>query len=633
MTDFFGHQEQARRSTHRLVVLFGLAVLGIVAFVYLAAVAIFQFADARASLWQPEVLIATAAITILIVGAAAAFKTGQLRQGGPAVAHLLGGRPVATATTDPKERMLRNVVEEMAIASGVPVPHVFVLDEEEGLNAFAAGWGTADAAVAVTRGCLETLNRDELQGVVAHEFSHVFHGDMRLNIRLMGVLFGILCIAWAGEMIVRTLGRSTGSNRKGGAAAIVLFGVALLVIGWIGVFFARLIQAAVSRQREYLADASAVQYTRNPRGIGTALAKIGGLGARLRSPHAQEASHMLFADGVKRFFGGLAATHPPIEQRIERVLPGYLQQLRRERDAVAAVAATPLPPGAAGSTGTVGAIPAAAFVQSAGQPAAAHVQAARVLLQDLPMELAAALREPPRAAALVLALLLQRGEPQQSRQLALLQGRDAEFVHDVRAFALTLARLPPTHRLPLLELLVPALRQVDPRGRQRLRIEARAFAEADGVLSPFEFALLKTFERHVRLPGELPGRPAARPRALTACAGEVALVLSVLARAGHPDDEAAAAAAFAQGQARLPGIPASALAPAGTATTRTLESALDRLDAVSPLGKQNLLAACACAVGTDGRVAPDEADLLRALADHLGCPIPPVLANGQPTAS
>jgi tellurite resistance protein len=385
----------------------------------------------------------------------------------------------------------------------------------------------------------------------------------------------------------------------------------------------------VSRQREYLADASAVQYTRNPRGIGLALAKIGGLGAQLRSPHAQEASHMLFADGIKRFLGGMAATHPPIEQRIEQILPGYLQQLSRESDPVAAVAATPMPPAAAGFAGASSAVTSAQLVQSIGRPEEQHVQSARTLLQDLPLDVALATREPQRAAALVLALLLQRAEPGRRQQLGLLQGRDPEFVHAVQAFALTLAGLPPTHRLPLLGLLMPALRQLDPRGKAQLRTEARAFAEADGVLSPFEFALLKTFERHVRLPGELPEPKSARPRALTAFPDQTALVLAVLAHAGHPADEPAAAAAFAQGCAHLPGIEARALLPAGTATARALEAALDEIDAVSPLGKRNLLTACAYAVGNDGRIEPDEADLLRALAEHWGCPIPPVLTPDE----
>lgn len=213
--DFFGHQAQAQAATRKLVILFVIAVLAIIGCIYAAATTVFVIAE-RGSAWQPEILLFVTLGTLLIVGLAMAFKTAQLRSGGGKVAELLGGRLVPPETTDPQERMLRNLVEEMAIASGVPVPQIYVLDQEEGINAFAAGWSPADAAIAVTRGCLERFDRDELQGVIAHEFSHVFHGDMRLNIRLMGVLFGIVCIATIGRILVQVIGRSgaRSSNNK-----------------------------------------------------------------------------------------------------------------------------------------------------------------------------------------------------------------------------------------------------------------------------------------------------------------------------------------------------------------------------------------------------------------------------------
>jgi Zn-dependent protease with chaperone function len=368
--DFFGHQEQAQRSSRRLVWLFAAAVLGIVATLYAIAVGLLTVADQR-TMQGPihwPLLLAVAAGTLSIVGLASLVKTAQLRSGGAHVAKMLGGRELDADPKDPKERLLRNVVEEMAIASGVPVPTIFVLDREAGINAFAAGWSPTDAAVAVTRGALDAFDRDELQGVIAHEFSHVFHGDMRLNIRLMGVLFGIVCIAALGRIVLHATRHSRG-DKKGGTAAILLFGLAMVVVGYLGVLFARLIQAAVSRQREYLADASAVQYTRNPRGIGLALARIGGIGGRLQSARTEEASHMLFADGMKRFAAGFA-THPPIEERIERVLPGFRKQLLKAKDPVAAVAATPAPAvaGAAGFAGAGRRTTPEALVQSVGDP-------------------------------------------------------------------------------------------------------------------------------------------------------------------------------------------------------------------------------------------------------------------------
>src|SRR5690606_28971990 len=248
------------------------------------------------------------------------------RQGGSVVAGLLGGLPVNPATDDPDERRLVNVVEEMAIASGVPVPAIYVLPGEESINAFAAGYGVHDAAVAVTRGALKHLTRDELQGVIAHEFSHILNGDMRLNIRLIGLLHGLLLLALIGRVLLRSGGRSRGRRKeKGGSVQVALIGLGLVLLGYIGVFFGKLIKAAASRQREYLADAAAVQFTRNPEGIAGALKKIGALGAgsRIVHPRAEELSHLYFASGLRSSFAGLFATHPPLVERIRRIDPSF----------------------------------------------------------------------------------------------------------------------------------------------------------------------------------------------------------------------------------------------------------------------------------------------------------------------
>ncbi|MFO1031112.1 MAG: M48 family metallopeptidase [Planctomycetota bacterium] len=636
--DFFGEQDRARTASGRLVFLFGLAVLAIVVAIYAAAQSLLVVGERTRGFWQPELFAAIAGGTLAIVGVATLWKTAQLRSGGPRVATMLGGRPVALSPTDPQERVLRNVVEEMAIAAGMPVPEIYVLDDESGINAFAAGWSPADAAVAVTRGCLDQLNRDELQGVIAHEFSHVFHGDMRLNIRLMGVLFGIVCIATIGRVLARSAGSGRSrSSKKNDAAALAVFGVALMVIGYLGVFFARLIQAAVSRQREFLADASAVQYTRNPRGIGMALAKIGGLGARLQNPHADEASHLLFADGLVRMLGGLTATHPPLETRVERILPGYRKALHSGQSLTAAVAATPLPPGLAGLAGAgpvVGGPPdgertankprptAAQLVASTGAPAAANVRAAHDLLAELPLELQAAAHEPARARGLVFALLLDARPARRDEQLRLLPGADAAFVHDVRDLFQRIARLPRRSRLPLFELLVPALRALPESARRELRSTARALAMADGELSPFEFALLRALERHVRRADETPPRPAQRPHALVDHGDACRLVLSVLARAGAPDDDTAADLAFQRGAAELALRQPMRLLPRAESTPKALDLALAELALVSPLGKRNLLTACATTASADGVLADDEVDLLRAIAETWDCPMP-----------
>jgi len=651
--DFFGHQERARRMSRRLVLLFGLAVVAIIGCIHAATVGLLV-AMGETDGWHPELLAVTALGTIAVVGSASLWKVSQLRGGGALVAVQLGGHQVPPETTDAKERMLRNLVEEMAIASGVPVPAVFVLDREPGINAFAAGWSTADAAVAVTRGCLEQLDRDELQGVVAHEFSHIFHGDMRLNLRLMGVLFGILCIAMLGRILLQTAGRTGGGNRRGNQAlALVVFGVAMIVIGYLGVFFARLIQAAVSRQREFLADASAVQYTRNPRGIGLALAKIGGFGGALRSAHAEEASHMMFADGMKRYFGGVLATHPPLRERVARVLPGVKLPQQDGAAMVDAVASAVVPalvaqalapaqrgvgPGPVGrGLGPLGrggaGIATQSLLQSVGEPTAGHVAAASQWLAELPLELLSAAREPLRAPALVLALLLDADPARRQQQLAPLRERSPGLGHEMAHLQALLAREPAAARLPLLELALPNLRQLAAPAIAQLRSDARALAYADGELSAFEFALLKTLERHLLRPGEQPARPPGRPRALIDLPGPTAAVLAALARAGAEGDEVAAQAAFAIGKAELPGMMDQAM-PTSARGLDGLDEAVASLAAVSPFGKRSLLTACARAASADGRLTADEADLLRALAEYWDCPIPlATRPDGTPVAT
>lgn len=305
-----------------MIVLFTLAVIAIVlavdAVVYLV-LGILGAASQEPAEPRVDVLVFTTLGALLVIGLSSAYRISSLRRGGAVVARQLGGTPVHATPKEFAYQRLRNVVEEIAIASGVPVPEIFVLEDETAINAFAAGYTPADAAITVTRGCLDKLTREELQGVIAHEFSHVLNGDMRLNIRLIGVAFGILAIAVMGRVIMR--GASRSGRRKDGR--LVLIGLGLLVVGYIGVFFARLIKASISRQREFLADASAVQFTRQTEGIAGALKKIGVLasGSELKSHDGEEVAHMLFGDGVG--YSALFATHPPLIQRIKRLQPGF----------------------------------------------------------------------------------------------------------------------------------------------------------------------------------------------------------------------------------------------------------------------------------------------------------------------
>jgi len=347
--DFFAHQDRARSASRRLLILYALSVMGVLITLNVAAVLMVgasQDVDQSRVLGRgietsinnparfeptpvPVIIAITTACVAGIIVLASLFKRSQLGGDGANVAQMMGGTLVDPTTPDPAERKLMNVVEEMAIASGVPVPRVYLLQNETGINAFAAGETIDRAVIGVTRGCVQTLSRDQLQGVVAHEFSHIVNGDMKLNMRLIVLNFGIMALGVIGYYIVslapRSSARSSGKDKGAGILAVLAVGLVLMIVGYVGTFFGRLLQAAVSRQREYLADASAVQFTRDPRGISGALKVISGFlsGSSIQSAHAREVSHMFFASGVSAWLGGLTATHPPIEKRIRAIEPDW----------------------------------------------------------------------------------------------------------------------------------------------------------------------------------------------------------------------------------------------------------------------------------------------------------------------
>jgi Zn-dependent protease with chaperone function len=420
--DFFEHQDKARKNTKVLVVYFVIAVVCIIASVYLACLLIFFGTQSQQHpgapipefvLWDPQLFLTVVIGTLVIVIFGSLYKTAALAKGGSAVAEALGGRLLSPNTTHPDERKLCNVVEEMAIASGVPVPKIYVLDNEKGINAFAAGHALGDAAIGVTLGCMTLLSRDELQGVIAHEFSHILNGDMRLNLRLMGVIFGILCLTVIGRVLIYSRG---GRDRN----PLMLVGLALIVIGAIGVFFGRLIQAALSRQREFLADASAVQFTRNPEGLSGALQKIGSAGSKVESAHAGEVSHMFFGNGLGKSFLGSLATHPPLEERIRIIDPSWGGKFKKistkrkssRKPAKPTSSRSPFPtipgiPGASnGDSGfATNAVLMGAVLPNLGNPTPLHLRYAQELRSSFSEKVQSAAHEPLDATALVYAML------------------------------------------------------------------------------------------------------------------------------------------------------------------------------------------------------------------------------------
>ena len=646
--DFFQHQDAARRRTGLLVALFVLAVLCIIAAVYVV-VAGFLFWQSEmedpAMLWNPLMLGAVGGGVVLVVAGGSIYKIAQLNGGGEVVARSLSGRPVSADTTDPAERKLLNVVEEMALASGTPVPPVYLMDREGGINAFAAGWSPGDAVIGVTRGCVEQLSRDQLQGVIAHEFSHIFNGDMRTNIRLIGVIHGIIAIGIIGYFILRTALESSryrshrSKDKGGGTLALAALGGALIVIGFAGTFFGRLIKAAVSRQREFLADASAVQFTRNPDGIAGALQKIGGYthGSRISDPKAEEVSHMFFGQGLS--LGLLLATHPPLDRRIQRIdpswdgrYPGVTPSTRQQQKPNLKLAEFQ---GRSSLAGLAGAEEGAAVGQGTphateqiGRPTPEHVGYAAELLGRIPQAVREAAREPHGAQAAVYALLLDRDEAIRRRQLQRLsQGGERPSYHALQRLLPQMSDFDAACRLPLVDLALPILRRLTPEQYRGFKADLEELIQADERTDLFEWALRRVVAHHLdpRFEGDL--KPHVRYRKLRPLADRLSCLLSTLAYAGHRD-AAAAEHAFAAGVRQL-GFVDLPMAERADCGLRPVDEALEAVALASPGVKKRTLNACAACIATDAEVTIHEAELLRAIADSLDCPMPPLLP-GQP---
>lgn len=644
--DFFGRQAAARRASKWLVALFVLAVGAVVVAVnavVLTVVAIFA-ADAPTAVvpdggWlaaHPGTMALTTLAVLGVIGIAGLYKTAMLSAGGGAVATSLGGERVAPNTTDPLRRRLLNVVEEMAIASGVPVPAVYVLEREAGINAFAAGHNPSNAAITVTRGALVHLNRAELQGVIGHEFSHVLNGDMRLNTRLIGLLFGLLVLAMIARLVLRFGPRGRVGRKNGGAGIILLAALAVLLLGYIGLFFGRLIQAAVSRRRESLADASAVQFTREPGGLRDALVKIGALaeGSTLAEADAEEVAHMLFAPGMNRWL----ATHPPLVERIRAIDPRFdtaefevvrkrmlrnaetideLSETRTQADATRRLGAL--------LSGSVALAPAA-VADLVGNPGTAQLQAARDLNHALPAAIENATRQPGQAAALFLALAIDGNVDTRARQLAFIsQELGTRSAEAVEGFLPAVDGLPAVQRMPVLSRAFPALRQFGHRERERLLAVLNALLLREGNVPVFAYALRKLAQ--VQLRDELEPRTRPGGLSLPGASDELQVLFSVLADSGQPDPTQARQAYEAGMQQLLPQRVPDFQRSANWSSQ--LDLALNRLDRLTPSGKEALVEALVRTISYDQRMTVEEAELLRAVCATVHCPLPPLVAQAH----
>lgn len=666
--DFFASQDLARRNTRKLIALLGLTVVCLTLAIYGLMVGVFVFLNRSNGLqadwgtWFRSVenlqLFGWVLLGVtVVVGFGSLYKISELRAGGSVVANLLGGRRLLPNTTDLGERRLLNVVEEMAIASGVPVPPVYVLDDEDGINAFAAGHTLDDCVIGVNRGTLDRLNRDELQGVIGHEFSHILNGDMRMSLRMIGLLHGILVIALIGYQIVRLVGhgsRSSSKDKKGGAAALILVGVGLIAIGSIGLLFARLIKASVSRQREYLADASSVQFTRNPAGIAGALKMIGANAqtSRVEQANAETISHMFFANMTGSLLSHAFATHPPLVPRIQKIEPQFsgdfadyqrsrstasvrdsARKKERQGQAAGASAAT----SAAGRFGVAsrilaGSPPAgmmfdpAVLVATIGEPTDEDVIYSRYLMGKIPDSIQDALRDVFLARCVVFAWLLDRRGDVQSAQLAFLKQSAGEpTVIHTQKLAHQLQGIDVQYRLPMSEILQGTLVGLSPPQYQTFRAQVIQLIQADQQVDLLEFFLqhhlLGHLDRHF-------GRGLPHPilfESLEQVAAECTRLLCVLARYGHSDNESARFAFEAAVRLLPPGW-ARAEYVHGDWDYPQLAHAVKQLSHAGPQAKKQFLSAAAVSITFDHQITVIEAELYRALGESLDCPVPPIMA-------
>lgn len=616
-TDFFTSQDNARRQTGRLVFFFIAGVVATMVSLW-AVLAIALSARMGPQAWSdPRIAIGVFLGVGGVVAVVTLFKLSQLSQGGEKIAQMLGGTRIPPTTFDPGERQLLNIVEEMSIASGVPVPPVYVM-EDRSINAFAAGPDPSRSVIGVTRGLMDHLSRDEIQGVIAHEYSHIFHGDTRINARTTAVIAGIMAVGIIGWVLFRHIGpalaRSRGGKNNPGpaiGAAMILLGLAIWGVGSLGMLFGRLIQAAISRQREFLADAAAVQYTRNPDGIAGALAKIRDhYSGRLESPAASELNHFLFATSLKTLF----ATHPPIDERIKR-LTAMGAVKTAAADATAAAPAAQRRPARDGRGQRMPQTPGLAAVGLAGTLEPGTIARAHEFVEGLPRELTSAARRADGARAIC--YLIARESDGAADADAIVARTDPEASAVYRSLAGLVARQSSVRQLALADLAAPALADLGRPGYSRFRATLGQVMRSDKRIDLREWALAKSLERHVER--RFVEGPSAADSTIAELEQQACIVLAIIAVTQH--DASVNSDAFRRGAAHL-GLQRAAMPSAAELTLDSLNEAVRRLSKCRYTERERLLEACALTAMADGSATDTEVLVVRSVADALDVPVP-----------
>ena len=621
--DFFLEQDKARSRTGRLLILFILAVVLLILTIYAAVMAVLLYYSSEPTgFFNPKLFFVIAGATIAVIGIGTLLRIKALSSGGSYVAESLGGKIVNLSTADPDQQKLINVVEEMAIASGTPVPPVYLLEKEEGINAFAAGFSPNDAVIGVTLGCCKRLNREELQGVIAHEFSHILNGDMRLNIRLMGLLGGIMAISNIGYTVLRgSRYRSSGSSRRSGKGGgqIIIIALLLLVLGYVGVLIGRLIQSALSRQREYLADASAVQFTRST-AIADALKKIGGFtsGSKIIAPAAVEAGHIFFGKATSSLFD----THPPLIDRIRKIDPGFSGDFSAP-EAIAAPAETSgFQPFSSYTPAQELSISPDTVRQSIGTITPEAVANGAAILSAIPEALKNEIQDPLGAYALVCALLLDPDPEVKNKQLELLgESAPPEILRQIQIVQRSIETIPPEMKLPLVDMALPSLRQISPDQFIAFKNHLELLMEADSRISVFEFSLHTVILHRLETAFTHPASGILY-KSISPLTEDAIALCAVLALAGHKD-KPSIEKAFRAGISSLP-IQRQKTEMPDHITFTKLQSSLERLSRASSGVKKTVFDACCQSVLLDNKVTISEAELLRAFAYAMDIPVPPL---------
>ena len=632
--NFFKAQDKARKHTHRLIFLFILAVISLIVLTNLLLIGTLAFMGSSEeesffsilinSFDLNVVIIISIGVSLLVI-IGSLFKIYDLSKGGSAIAEMLGGQLVPQSTNKPDERKLLNIVEEMSIAAGIPIPQVYILNESS-INAFAAGQSHNNSVIGVTQGALSQLTRDELQGVIAHEYSHILNGDMKLNLRLIGVLHGILLIGILGQKVINSMRYSSG--KKDGAGAIIVIGLGLMFIGYAGTFFGKWIKSSVSRQREFLADASAVQFTRNKDTIAGALKKIGGMdeGSLLQSSSASEYSHAYFANGVSSFFDSMFATHPPLEERIKQVDPGWngrftapkiadkeqREPTEKKSTSIEGLAAT-----AAILTATD------QMIDQVGVLTENNIEYAHQLLLAIPESLKSSSQSAFSARAVIYAILIREQKNKKDTWDLLVKHSDPSMPELTKQLITETKDLDEKLILPILELCINSLRELSKNQHIQFRETINNIIAADKTVDLNEWVLqrlvLQQLDEHFLI-----RKPAKEKHAyLGAVKHSAETLLSLIAYTEHKDSKEEAQQAFDKGIKEI-GAKAFKFIPKEDISLSSLNASLDQLTELKPLLKERILKACAAIIMLDGETTRKGLELFRTVSTSLNCPVPPL---------